>query len=131
MNQIENNIYGDTSLNDILKEIHLNSKSKGKQIDKLILQLQPLIKNLNDATIIVPLIKEYLEVAVKNDEQLIKMANVAQKMLVTGKKSQSAITSDFIGLTEDELKNINTEVKDMKQSQHEIQEALTKLTPKS
>ena len=36
---------------------------------------------VGDATLIVPLIKEYLEISVKNDEQLIKMATIIQRAL--------------------------------------------------
>ena len=38
-----------------------------------------MIKNIGDAVIIVPLIKDYMEIAVKNDEALIKMAAIVQK----------------------------------------------------
>ena len=45
---------------------------KDRQIKLLIAQLEPLVKNLNDASVVVPLIKEYLEVSVKNDDQLVR-----------------------------------------------------------
>jgi chromosome segregation ATPase len=49
----------------------------------LIAQLQPLIKNASDATIIVPLIKEYLDVAVKNDDHLVKLTAIVQRYIST------------------------------------------------
>ncbi|HAI40044.1 MAG TPA: hypothetical protein DCM40_19100, partial [Maribacter sp.] len=62
------------SFSSLLKDIYTTTKNKEKQINILISELKPLVKNIGDATIIVPLIKEYLEVGVKNDEHLVKMA---------------------------------------------------------
>ena len=47
----------------------------------MINELQPLVKTIGDATVIVPLIKDYLDVGVKNDELLVKMAVVIQRHL--------------------------------------------------
>ena len=77
LNQI---IFDDKTFSDLLKEIHTNQKKKGKQIGQLIAELRPLIQNLGDATVVVPLIKEYMEISVKNDEALIKMAAIVQRL---------------------------------------------------
>ena len=63
----------------LIKDIYTNSTRKEKQIKILITELKPMIKNIGDAVIIVPLIKDYMEIAVKNDEALIKMAAIVQK----------------------------------------------------
>ena len=83
MNGLDSNIFGDKKFSDLLKEIYDNQKKKEKQISTLISELKPLIENIGDATLIVPLIKEYLEIGVKNDEQLIKMATIIQRCLST------------------------------------------------
>ena len=63
--------------------------------------LSGLIKNTTDATILVPLIKEYLDISVKNDEQLIKLADIVQKLLRA--ESKNAEVSGAPGfLTEEE-----------------------------
>ena len=69
------------TFSELMKDVYDNSKKKERQINLLIAELKPLIKNVGDATLIVPLIKEYLEVGVKNDEQLIKMATIVQRAL--------------------------------------------------
>ena len=66
-------IFKGKTLSSLFKDIHDNSVEKKDQIEVLIKKLEPLIKNLGDATIVVPLIKEYLDVSVKNDEQLVKI----------------------------------------------------------
>ncbi len=66
-----------------MSDVYHNSKKKDRQITQLIAQLQPLIRNASDATIIVPLIKEYLDVAVKNDDHLVKLTAIVQRYIST------------------------------------------------
>lgn len=98
LNQI---IFDDKSFSDLLKEIHKNQNKKSKQLASLIAELRPLITSLGDATVVVPLIKEYMEISVKNDDQLIKMAAIVQR-LSTGTTS----TGDGGMLTEEEMEQL-------------------------
>lgn len=68
------------SLSDLFKEIYDNSAAKREQIKNLIASLAPLIEGIGDATLLVPLIKDYLDIGVKNDEQLIKLAQIVQRL---------------------------------------------------
>ena len=77
LNQI---LFDDKSFGDLLKEIHGNQRKKAKQLASLIAELRPLVQSLGDATVVVPLIKEYMEISVKNDDQLIKMAAIVQRL---------------------------------------------------
>ena len=77
LNQI---LFDNKSFSDLLKEIHGNQKKKAKQLASLISELRPLVQSLGDVTVIVPLIKEYMEISVKNDDQLIKMAAIVQRL---------------------------------------------------
>ena len=95
LNQI---LFDDKSFSDLLKEIHGNQKKKAKQIASLIAELRPLVQSLGDATVIVPLIKEYMEISVKNDDHLIKMAAIVQR-LSTG----NTTSGDGGMLTEEEM----------------------------
>ena len=83
MGQLDKKIFGKKKFSDILEEIYLNQKKKEEQISTLISELKPLIQDIGDATLVVPLLKEYLEISVKNDEQLIKMATIVQRALQT------------------------------------------------
>ena len=71
------------TFSDLMSDVYHNSKKKDRQINQLIAQLQPLIKNASDATVIVPLIKEYLDVAVKNDDHLVKLTAIVQRYIST------------------------------------------------
>ena len=95
LNQI---LFDDKSFSDLLKEIHSNQNKKKKQLASLIAELKPLVQSLGDATVVVPLIKEYMEISVKNDDQLIKMAAIVQRL-------STGITNSGDGglLTEEEM----------------------------
>ena len=80
MDSLNQLIFDDKSFSDLLKEIHGNQKKKAKQLASLIAELRPLVQSLGDATVVVPLIKEYMEISVKNDDQLIKMAAIVQRL---------------------------------------------------
>ncbi len=85
MASLDEIIFGKKSFSNLLEEIYDNQKKKEKQISALITELKPLVESIGDATLIVPLIKEYMELGIKNDEQLIKMATIIQRALATGK----------------------------------------------
>ena len=95
LNQI---IFDDKSFSDLLKEIHTKQNKKSKQLASLIAELRPLITSLGDATVVVPLIKEYMEISVKNDDQLIKMAAIVQRL-----SSGASSNGDGGLLTEEEM----------------------------
>ena len=97
LNQV---LFDDKTFSDLLKEIHTNQKKKGKQIGQLIAELRPLIQNLGDATVVVPLIKEYMEISVKNDDHLLKMAAIVQRL------STGNTTSGGDMLTEEEMNQL-------------------------
>ena len=80
MDSLNQVIFDDKSFGDLLKEIHSNQKKKATQIASMIAELRPLVQSLGDATVVVPLIKEYMEISVKNDDQLIKMAAIVQRL---------------------------------------------------
>jgi hypothetical protein len=101
-------IFKGKTFSGLMKDIYENSKKKEAQINELIKQLQPMIKNMGDATILVPIIKEYLEVAVKNDEHLIKMAAIVQRAFSRTDDSNTGVI-----LTEEEKKQLLEAVADV------------------
>jgi len=106
MSNLEKQIFGKKKFSDILQEIYNNQKKKEEQISALIGELKPLINDIGDATLIVPLIKEYMELGIRNDEQLIKMATIIQRAIT----SESSDDSNF-GMTEEEKAQLLAEVK--------------------
>ena len=87
-------IFKGKSFSSLLNDIYSNSKKKEKEITSLIKELQPMIKNLGDATIVVPLIKEYMELAIKNDEHLIKMAAIVQRSISRASSGEEGMLTE-------------------------------------
>jgi len=87
-------IFKGKTVSDLFKEIYANSKNKEKQISALIDQLKPMIQEPGDAMMIVPLLKEYMELSIKNDEHLIKMAGIVQRASSSSSESDSSLLSD-------------------------------------
>jgi hypothetical protein len=90
MDSLDQIIFDDKSFGDLLKEIHGNQKKKANQIASLIAELRPLVQSLGDATVVVPLIKEYMEISVKNDDHLLKMASIVQRLSTGGANTGDA-----------------------------------------
>ena len=115
-------LFKGTSFADLMSDVYHNSKKKDRQINQLIAQLQPLIKNASDATIIVPLIKEYLDVAVKNDDHLVKLTAIVQRYIST---KQTISGAD--GLLSDEEKQQLLKVAEQTLSS-ELEDELDRIT---
>lgn len=101
-------VYGNTTYEDLLKEIHKKSKDKDKQINALIEQLKPLIGDtVNSAIMVVPLIANYLNSSLKNDDNLIKLATLVQRSM-----SPDSSGSDDFSMSDEErdliLKQVNS-----------------------
>ena len=92
-------LFKGTNFSDLMRDIYHNSKKKARQIDLLIKNLEPMIKNTGDATVVVPMIKDYLDVSVKNDDALIKLAAVVQRIISANSKDED---SNEFGLTDEE-----------------------------
>ena len=107
-------IFGSKKFSDLLKDIYDNQKKKDRQINLLIADLKPLITGINDAAILVPVIKDYMEVSVKNDEHLVKLASVVQRMI----NNKSEDGNSF--LTDEEKDALLKEIKTISDSQEEL-----------
>jgi hypothetical protein len=95
-------LFKGVSFSDLMSDVYHNSKKKDRQINQLISQLQPLIRTTSDATIVVPLIKEYLDIAVKNDDHLVKLTAIVQRFIST----KQTIAGEGSLLSEDEKKQL-------------------------
>lgn len=111
-------VFGKKKMSDILKEIYERSSSKEKLIEKLILDLKGLINNNGDAVVMVPLIAQYLDMSIKNDDHLIKMAAIVQKAMERSKSSGGETM-----LTEEEKQQLLLNAEEM-QTQHILKNAL-------
>lgn len=104
MGQLDSQVFGNKTFSDILEEIYNNQKKRDAQVVALISELKPLVQEIGDATLIVPLIKEYMEIGVKNDEALIKMATIVQRAL------QNVDDDGGLGISDEEKEQLLAEM---------------------
>ena len=96
-------IFKDKTFEDLTRDIYENQKLKKTQIDLLIQELHSFIQTADDALVIAPIIKEYFDVSIKNDEHLVKLAAVIQRHL--SKISSGEAGSEF-GLSDSEKEEL-------------------------
>ena len=118
---IDYEIFDGKSLSSLFKDIYDNTQFNRKQLDVLTKELVQFIKDGDTAVQIVPMIKEYLEINVKNDEQLVKLAGIVQRIIANENKGGSE--AEF-GLSDREkeqlLKSIDDVVVDLQSKTDEI-----------
>ena len=96
------NIFDDKKFSDLSKEIYENSKLKKIQIDLLIQEVHSYIQGIEDIAIIGPVLKELFDVAVKNDDNLLKLATVIQRIM----NKQVDVMDDTSLLTDEEKQEL-------------------------
>ena len=96
-------IFEGKTFEDLTKDIYENSKNKKLQLDLLIQEIHGFIRSIDDAVIISPIVKEIYEVSVKNDEHLVKLASVLQRIIT---RSKDGSDEDNYGLTENEKEEL-------------------------
>lgn len=124
---MEQPIFDDKTLSGVFKDIYENTESKRQQINTYITKLVQLIRTPEDATVLGPIIKDFMEVNVKNDEHIVRVAQIAQRAMSIGAKVSS--TSDL--LTEEEknqlLSNISFEIDELQEEAKQVEEELQNL----
>ena len=118
---IDYEIFKGKSLSSLFEDIYKNTEYNRKQLDILTKELVQFIKDGDTAVQIVPMIKEYLEINVKNDDQLVKMAGIVQRLISAEGKAGS---EDEYGLSDTEkeqlLSGIETTIKDIQEESDKI-----------
>ena len=89
-------IFEGKTFQDLTKDIYKNTSDRKKQIDLLISEIHGFITTIDDVVMVAPIIKEYMDVAVKNDEHLVKLAGVIQRVMgkSKGDSEESMLLSD-------------------------------------
>ena len=96
------NIFGDKKFSDLSQEIYENTKLKKTQIDLLIQEVHSYIQGIEDIAIVAPILKELFDVGVKNDDNLLKLATVIQRIM----NKQLDLTEDTSLLSDEEKQEL-------------------------
>ena len=128
-------LFDGKNLSSLFKDIYENQQNKKKNISDLIESLRKLIRNVGEATVIAPIIKDLIEVSVKNDDHLIKLATIAQRLAAAEAKGSGEDgwlseheKEQLLADMEDTINKVEAESKEkMGDLQIEIEEIKTKL----
>ena len=75
-------VFPGKSFQDTLKDIYDNTAAKREQIETMMGALAGVISgSAQNAAIVAPIWKELLEVSVKNDEHIVKVATIIQRLM--------------------------------------------------
>ena len=92
----EKEIFDGKTFQDLTKDIYENTTKRKVQIDLLISEIHGFITTIDDVVLVAPIIKEYMDTAVRNDEHLVKLAGVLQRIISksSGESDESMLLSD-------------------------------------
>ena len=102
-------IFEGKSLSDLFKDIYENTKTNKEQLEVLMKEVVGFIKDGDTAVQIIPMLKEYLEINVKNDDQLVKVAAIVQRIIAAESKGGS---EDEFGLSDKEKEQLMGAIED-------------------
>ena len=111
-----NEIFEGKTFQDLTKDIYENTTKRKVQIDLLISEIHGFITTIDDVVMVAPIIKEYMDTAVRNDEHLVKLAGVLQRIISksTGSDEESMLLSDsekeeLMSTLQDTVDDLNNE----------------------
>ena len=112
----DNEIFDGKTFQDLTKDIYENTTKRKVQIDLLISEIHGFITTIDDVVMVAPIIKEYMDTAVKNDEHLVKLAGVLQRIISksSGVDDESMLLSDaekeeLMGTLQDTVDDLQNE----------------------
>ena len=79
-------LFDGKNLSSLFKDIYENQQNKKKNISEMIESLRKLIKNVGEATVLAPIIRDLIDTSIKNDDHLIKLATIAQRLAAAESK---------------------------------------------
>ena len=110
-------VFDGMSLSDLFKKIHKNNKDIDKKIEDFIDTMKPMATaNVGNATNLMPVVKDLLDVNVKNNEQLVKMAAIAQR----ASTSNSSNSNELLDMSE--IEALLAEQKDVQEQGQKLLE---------
>ena len=109
-------IFKGKTFQDLTRDIYENTQKKKIQIDLLISEIHGFIQTIDDVVMVAPIIKEYMDASIKNDEHLVKLAGVLQRIISKsqGESDESMLLTDaekeeLMGTLQDTVSDLQKE----------------------
>jgi hypothetical protein len=117
-------IFDGKSFKDLCKDIVTNQTRRKVQLEAFIGDLLPMIKTVNDAMVVVPLIKQYIDAGITNDEHLVKLAQICQRIMAI--QANVEASGGTYGLSEEEKKELMATINEIDKSDAVIVKTISK-----
>jgi len=76
------------NLGGLFKDIYDNQQTKKLRISELIAEMRKLIRHSGDMVVMGPIIRDLIDSSIKNDDSLVKMAAIAQRIIGAQHKAE-------------------------------------------
>jgi transcription initiation factor IIF auxiliary subunit len=118
------------SLSGLFEDIYNNQVNKKKHISEVIAELRKMVRHTGDMAIIGPIVKDLIDTSVKNDDALIKLATIAQRIVAAEKKNEG--DDGFLSAAEREqllreIEQVQDEVERIDSIENELEEVKQKI----
>jgi hypothetical protein len=118
------------SLSGLFQDIYNNQVNKKKHISEVIAELRKMVRHAGDMAIIGPIVKDLIDTSVKNDDALLKLATIAQRIVAAEKKSEG--DEGFLSAAEreqllKEIEQVQDEVERIDSIENELEEVKQKI----
>lgn len=123
----ETQVFDGKTLSELLKDIYDISSEKRRDIKALIKEMSKLVTTTDAIVQIAPIIQQYFEVSVKNDEQLTKIASIVQRVINADAYGNSGGDPSELLSEEEKQQLLNSATQELKKTTEEIQNELEDL----
>jgi hypothetical protein len=118
------------NLSGLFEDIYNNQINKKKHISEVIAELRKMVRHAGDMGVLGPIIKDLIDTSVRNDDQLVKLATIAQRIIASNQKSEG--DSGFLTDAEreqllSEIEQVQDDIERIDDMQNEIEEVKQKL----
>ena len=118
------------NLSGLFEDIYNNQINKKKHISEIIHEIRKGIRHAGDLAVLGPVIKDLIDTSVRNDDQLIKLATIAQRIMLANNKSEG--DEGFLTAAEREqllaeIEQVQDEVQRMDSIENEVEEIKQKI----
>jgi len=118
------------NLSGLFQDIYNNQITKKKNISDLIAEMRKMVRHAGDMAVVGPILKDLIDTSVRNDDQLVKLATIAQRIMLANQKNDGE--EGFLSAAEreqllSEIESVQDEVQRMDSIENDLEEVKQKL----
>jgi hypothetical protein len=118
------------NLSGLFEDIYNNQLNKKRHISEVIAEMRKMVRHAGDMAVVGPIIKDLIDTSVRNDDALLKLATIAQRIIASNQKSEGE--TGFLTEAEREqllaeIESVQDEVQRMDSIENEVEEIKQKI----